>query len=188
MVLARRAALPGRPGTIRKKPKTFHTSKKFTPLDLKTYPFCSWNFLSSLTKFSCSWRYTAGSLFNIFAILRLCHFHITFTAFSGKMKAICRSRGSEHPELQSTRCSAAWLWLCGTHRSRGGWLGSAPRTSTSSLVRGCPTDASGKARQSTGQYGTSTHPQLRSEIMKYFSGNFQWGRTRESDSMMPFTF
>ena len=42
------------------------------------------------------------------------------------------------------------------HR-RGGWQSSAPRTSTSSLVRGCPTDASGKARQSTGQYGTSTH-------------------------------
>ena len=48
------------------------------------------------------------------------------------------------------------------------WQSSAPRTSSSSLVRGCPTDASGKARQSTGQYGTSTHPRLRSEIMKYF--------------------
>ena len=74
------------------------------------------------------------------------------------------------------------------HRWRGGWLGSAPRTSSSSLVRGCPTDASGKARQSTGQYGTSTHPRLRSETMKYFSANFHWKRTRVLDSLMSFTF
>ena len=74
------------------------------------------------------------------------------------------------------------------HRWRGGWLSSAPRTSSSSLVRGCPTDASGKARQSTGQYGTSTHPRLRSETMKYFSANFHWKRTRVLDSMISFTF
>ena len=73
------------------------------------------------------------------------------------------------------------------HR-RGGWLGSAPRTSTSSLVRGCPTDASGKARQSTGQYGTSTHPRLRSEIMKYFSENFHWKWMRVSSCLISYTF
>ena len=122
VVLARRAALPGQPSTLLKTPKTFHTSKVLQSPILKTYPFCSWNFLSSRTKFSCSWRYTAGSLFNIFAILRLCHFHITFTAFSGKIKAICGSRGSQHPELHSMRrvsCSAAWL-SCGTGGA-GGW-------------------------------------------------------------------
>ena len=122
MVLARRAALPGRPSTFSKPPKTFHP-KKIHPIPiLKTYPFCSWNFLSSRTKFSCSCRYTAGSLFNIFAILRLCHFHITFTAFSGKIKAIRGSRGSRRPELHSMEsrvsCLAAWL-SCGC--TGGGW-------------------------------------------------------------------
>ena len=121
VVVARRAALPEQPGSLLKTPKTIHSSKKFTLPVSKTYPFCSWNFLSSRTKFSCSWRYTAGSLFNIFAILRLCHFHITFTAFSGKMKAICGSRGSQHPELHSTSCSAAWLSWSGTGGGAGGW-------------------------------------------------------------------
>ena len=121
VVLARRAALPAQTKRPPQNPQNFPVNENFAPFHFKTYPFCSWNFLSSRTKFSCSWRYTAGSLFNIFAILRLCHFHITFTAFSGKMKAICRSRGSRHPELQSTRCSAAWLWLCGTGGGAGGW-------------------------------------------------------------------
>lgn len=104
-----------------KPPKLSTAPKNFPSPVSKTYPFCSWNFLSSRTKFSCSWRYTAGSLFNIFAILRLCHFHITFTAFSGKMKAICGSRGSQHPELHSTSCSAAWLSWSGTGGGAGGW-------------------------------------------------------------------
>ena len=126
VVLARRAALPGQPSTFSKPQKTFHTKKFSTPLILKTYPFCSWNFLSSRTKFSCSCRYTAGSLFNIFAILRLCHFHITFTAFSGKIKAIRGSRGFRRPELHSmeqrTSCFAAWL-SCGTGGGRALHLG-----------------------------------------------------------------
>ena len=51
----------GRPSALPGQPTNLHP----------THPFWSWNFLNSLSKFSCSWRYTAGSLFNIFAILRL---------------------------------------------------------------------------------------------------------------------
>ena len=87
----------GRPSALPGQPTNLHP----------THPFWSWNFLNSLSKFSCSWRYTAGSLFNIFAILRLCHFHITFTAFSGETKAICVSRGFGGPLLHLMKSSAA---------------------------------------------------------------------------------
>ena len=107
VVLARRAALPAQTKRPPQNPQNFPANENFAPFHFKTYPFCSWNFLSSRTKFSCSWRYTAGSLFNIFAILRLCHFHITFTAFSGETKAICVSRGFGGPLLHLMKGSAA---------------------------------------------------------------------------------
>ena len=187
VVVARRAALPEQPGSLLKTPKTIHTSKKFILPHLKNLPFLLVEFSQLSYKvllFLAIHRRLFVQYFRHFEALPLSHnVHSIFRQNEGNLWVQGVSApGAALDELLRR------LVVVERHRWRGGWLGSAPRTSSSSLVRGCPTDASGKARQSTGQYGTSTHPRLRSETMKYFSANFHWKRTRVLDSLMSFTF
>ena len=187
MVVARRAALPEQPGSLLKTPKTIHSSKKFPLPRLENLPFLLVEFSQLSYKvllFLAIHRRLFVQYFRHFEALPLSHnVHSIFRQNEGNLWVQGVSApGAALDELLRR------LVVVERHRWRGGWLGSAPRTSSSSLVRGCPTDASGKARQSTGQYGTSTHPRLRSETMKYFSANFHWKRARVLDSLMLVTF
>ena len=168
-------------------PKKLSTPKIFNPFNLENLPFL----LVELSQLS----YKVLLFLPIHRRLFVQYFrHFEALPLSHNIHSIFR-QNQGNPWVQGVSASGAALdgaadellrrLVVVRHRR---WQSSAPRTSSSSLVRGCPTDASGKARQSTGQYGTSTHPRLRSETMKYFSGNFHWKRTRVLDSLMSFTF